>query len=72
MPCFGHWGASGAVYWWVLPLFGLVFMGIMFFVCARGSGCGGGRRRAAGDGLSHLESEVARLKEEVRKLERPR
>lgn len=44
MPWCGFWGAG---YWWILPLIGLVFMGIMFFACARGFGCMGMRRRAS-------------------------
>ncbi len=38
MPWCGFWGATGSL-WWVLPLIGLVLMGVMFFVCFRGFGC---------------------------------
>jgi hypothetical protein len=58
MPWCGYFGAG---YWWVLPLIGLVFMGVMFFLCSRGSGCMGIRRRAssaadAGDAVADLRS----------------
>lgn len=66
MPWCGYWGATTA-YWWILPLVGLVFMGVMFFVCFRGFGCMGGRRRAPGD-LSTLRRDVERSKEDVGRL----
>ncbi len=69
MPWCGYWGATSAGYWWILPLIGLVFMGVMFFVCFRGIGCMGGRRRSPGD-LSSLQREVDGLKDDVRKLQR--
>jgi hypothetical protein len=68
MPWCGFWGISGSAFWWVLPLIGLVFMGVMLFVCSRGVGCMGGCRRRSGD--SDLRHEVETLKEEVRKLVR--
>ncbi len=40
MPWCGFWGATSA-FWWVLPLIGLVLMGVMFVVCFRGFGCFG-------------------------------
>ena len=50
MPWCGYWGTTGAAYWWVLPLIGLVFMAVMFFACFRGFGCMcRGRRWFAGD-----------------------
>ncbi len=69
MPWCGLWGTTGAAYWWILPLIGLVFMGVMFFVCFRGFGCMGGRRRAPGT-PSELQRELEALKEDVRKLQR--
>ncbi len=68
MPWCGFWG-TGFAYWWVLPLIGLVFMGLMFFVCFRGFGCMGGRRRTSGD-ASGLQRDLETLKEDVRKLRR--
>jgi hypothetical protein len=58
-----------AGFWWILPLIGLVFMGIMFFVCSRGFGCLGRHRRTSGE-FSNLHREVETLKEDVRKLVR--
>ena len=69
MPWCGYWGTAGGSYWWVLPLVGLVFMGVMFFACFRGLGCMGRRRRIAGE-PSDLRDEVERLKDEVQKLQR--
>ncbi|BDG05670.1 hypothetical protein [Anaeromyxobacter oryzae] len=68
MPWCGYWGTTAA-YWWILPLIGFVLMGIMFFVCFRGFGCMGGRRRTSGD-VSGLQREVETLKDDVRKLMR--
>ncbi len=58
MPSCGYWGTAAGGYWWILPLIGLVFMGVMFFACFRGfgSGCMGRRRRASGEG-SDLQRE---------------
>jgi hypothetical protein len=52
-----------AGFWWVLPLIGLVFMGVMFFVCFRGFGCMGRRRRTSGE-LSNLQREVETLRKD--------
>ncbi len=68
MPWCGYWGTAGGSYWWVLPIIGLVFMGILFFACFRGPGCMGRRRRAPGD-PSELRREVESLKDELRKLQ---
>ncbi|HSD21578.1 MAG TPA: hypothetical protein VLC54_16135, partial [Anaeromyxobacter sp.] len=59
----------GGAYWWVVPLIGLVFMGVMLFACLRGFGCMGARRRRFEDDES-LRREVEGLKEDVRKLRR--
>src|SRR5512133_4317276 len=63
MPWCGLWGTTGSAIWWVLPLIGLVFMGVMFFVCFRGFGlgCMGGRRRASSE-VSDLQHQVESLK----------
>jgi hypothetical protein len=67
MPWCVSWGPTGAAYWWVLPLIGLVFMGVMLFVCFRGFGCMGGRRPSVRDDPG-LRREVESLKQDVRKL----
>jgi hypothetical protein len=67
MPWCGIWGTTGVAYGWILPLIGLVFMGIMFFACFRRFGCLGGRRRSSGD-LSELQRDLESLKDDVRKL----
>ena len=71
MPWCGYWGTAVGGYWWILPLIGLVFMGVMLFVCFRGFGfgCMGGRRRISGE-RSDMEREVEKSKEDVRKLVR--
>ncbi len=74
MPCLGLLG-TGVGFWWVLPLVGLLFMALMFFVCFRGFrsvggwGCMGGRPVTPGE-LSDVRREIESLKEEVRKLVR--
>lgn len=67
MPWCGFWGTTGTAYGWVLPLVGLVFMGVMLFVCFRGFGCMGGRHRTFGEDPG-LRREVESLKQDVRKL----
>jgi hypothetical protein len=52
-----------------MPLFGLLFMGLMAVVCFRGVGCIRGRRPSTRE-LSDLQREVEGLREEVRKLVR--
>ena len=69
MPWCGYWGASVGSFWWLLPLIGLVLMGVMFFVCFRGIACKGKRRDTSGE-LSDLRREVESLKEDARKLAR--
>ena len=69
MPWCGYWGIAGSALWWILPLIGLVFMGVMLFMCSRGFGCMGGRLRTSGE-FSNLQREVETLKEDVRRLAR--
>ncbi len=69
MPWCGFLGTTWGSYWWVLPLIGLVFMGIMFFACSRGFGCMGRGWRRSGES-SDLRREVEGLKDDVRKLQR--
>jgi hypothetical protein len=70
MPWCGYWGAPVGGFWWLMPLFGLAFMGIMAFLCFRGMGWMAARRRSGGE-VSDLQREVTSLREEVRKLRQP-
>ncbi len=47
----GSWGTAGGGLWWLLPLIGLVLMGVMLFVCFRGF-TGIGRRQRTSAELS--------------------
>ena len=67
MPWCGFWGTTGFACWWILPLIGLVSIGLMVFVCFRRFGCMGGRRRTSGDS-SGLERDLENPTDEVRKL----
>ncbi len=67
MPWCGIWGTASGSYWWILPLVGLVFMGVMWFACSRGSGCMG-RRRYSTPEVTDLRDEVEKLKDVVRGL----
>ncbi len=69
MPWCGFWGTTGGSYWWVLPLIGLVCMGVMFFVCFRRFGWMGRGWRGSGE-PPELRHDVESLKEDVRKLQR--
>ena len=69
MPWCVCWGTGGGSYWWVLPLIGLLFMGVVFFTCFRGPGCMARRRRTPGE-PSDLRREVETLKDDMRKLQR--
>jgi uncharacterized membrane protein len=69
MPWCGVWGTVDGGFWWLMPLFGLLFMGLMAVVCFRGVGCIRGRRPSTRE-LSDLQREVEGLREEVRKLVR--
>ena len=68
MPWCGYLLTSGGGFWWLLPLAGLVVMGLMVFFCFRGFGCMGGRRRTSGE-LSDLQRQVESSKQDVRKLQ---
>ena len=60
MPC-GYWATALGAYWWILPLIGLVFVGLMLFICFRGFGfgCLGRWRRYSGE-LSQRDVESLR------------
>ncbi len=61
----GYLGTAGGGFLWLVPLIGLVFMGVMFFVCLRGSGGMGRRRRASGELWDLQQHEVKSSKESV-------
>ncbi len=76
MPWCGYWGAPLGGFWWLMPLFGPLVMGLMFFFCFRSFG--GWMRRGwmhgprPSDGeLADLRREVASLRDELRKLRQP-
>jgi hypothetical protein len=62
MPWCGTWGAASGAYWWILPLIGLLFMGVMFFACIRGFGFGCIGRRGTSDEIARLQREIDGLK----------
>lgn len=77
MPWCGFWGAPFGGFWWLMPLFGMVFMATMMFFCFRGmsrwswrSGRPGwtGHHRAVDPEVSDLRREVASLRDELQKL----
>lgn len=81
MPWYGFWGGAAGGLCWLMPLFGLAFMALMLFFCARGMGRWRSRPwmsapwvspppRSDGD-LSELKREVASLRDELRKLRDP-
>jgi hypothetical protein len=49
MPWCGDWGTAAGGFWWLMPLFGILFMGAMFFLCFRGLGCMGRHWRSSGE-----------------------
>jgi hypothetical protein len=53
--------------WWLMPLFGLLFMGLMMFLCVRGVGCMPFRQCRSGR-LAEIERDVQAMKEDIRKL----
>ncbi len=71
MPWCGYWGVPFGGFWWLMPLFGLLFMGFTFFFCFRGFGRWMGRPRRSDAELSELHREVASLRDELRKLRQP-
>ncbi len=66
MPWCGLWGTTTELSW-LWPVFGLLFMGLMAFLCLRGCGCMALGRRRPGE-LADLRRDVQRLEENVRKL----
>ncbi len=80
MPWCGYWGAPLGGFWWLLPLFGFVFMAAMMVLCFRGMGRRSwwsrhpgsmGRSRTVDPEVSELRREVASLRDELHKLRQP-
>ncbi len=68
MPWCGYWGAPFGGFWWLMPIFGLLFMAFMFFACFRGFGRWMTRPRRSDADLADLQREVASLRDELQKL----
>ena len=66
MPWCGWWGTT-TEFWWLMPLFGMLFMALMAFLCFRAFGCMPLGRRRPGE-LAELQRDVQSLKEDVRNL----
>ena len=70
----GYWGPPWAGFGWIFPLIGLLFMGVMVFVCIRmmggvsGFGCMGSHGVQSIKETEELRREVQELKEEIWKL----
>lgn len=71
MPWCGNWGGPLGGFWWLLPLFGFLFMAFMLFVCLRSFGWRTSRPRRQDADVSELQREVASLRDEVRILRQP-
>jgi hypothetical protein len=68
MPWCGYWVAASSVYGWVVPVIGLLFVGIMLFACFRGFGFGCmGTRRRTSDEIASLQREIDGLKADAQK-----
>ncbi len=67
MPWCGWWWGTTPEFWWLMPLFGLLFMGVMVLLCFRGAGCMPFGRRRSGR-VADLERELQSMKEDIRKL----
>ena len=71
----GYWGGPWAGFGWLFPLIGLLFMGLMMFLCCRmmggmmRRGPEGGRLSHRGDEIAELRRAVEALREEVRRLQ---
>jgi len=64
-----YWGAPWGWSGWIIPLIGLLFMGMMAIVCFRMmGGCMAGNGRRGSDEIEGLRTEIRDLREEIRKL----
>jgi hypothetical protein len=70
----GYWGGPWAGFGWIFPLIGLLFMGMMMFMCARmmggmmHRGSKGSHAAGTADEIADLRREVESLRDEVRRL----
>ena len=80
MPWCGYWGAPPGGLWWLLLLFGLLFMAVMIALCFRGFGRWSwrprhpewmGHSRAVDPEILELRREVSSLRDELQKLRQP-
>jgi hypothetical protein len=63
----GYWGGSWAGFGWLFPVIGLLFMGLMMFLCCRMMGRMVCRGREGGAAV-HPDTEVMELRHEVQQL----
>ena len=83
MPWCGYWTAPLGGFWWLMPLFGLLFVTLMIVLCFRGFGRWSWRFSHPGwawrprhsnrdaEEVSALRREVATLRDEIQKLRQP-
>lgn len=72
----GYWGGPWAGFGWLFPVIGLLFMGLMMFLCCRMMGGmmrrshdGSGRQAVhQADEITDLRRDVRELREEIRQL----
>jgi hypothetical protein len=63
----GYWGGPWAGFGWLFPAIGLLFMGLMMFLCCRMMGRTV-RRGPEGSDAGHQDTEVVELRREVQLL----
>ena len=63
----GYWGGPWAGFGWLFPVIGLLFMGLMMFLCCRVMGRKVCRGRE-GSTAVHQDTEVGGLRREVQQL----
>ena len=63
----GYWGGPWAGFGWLFLVIGLLFMGLMMFLCCRMMGRMGCRDREGSD-TAHQDTEVRGLRREVEQL----
>lgn len=63
----GYWGGPWAGFGWLFPVIGLLFIGLMMFLCCRMMGRMVCRGREGSD-AAHPDTEVGELRREVQQL----